>query len=90
MEKSNLYRCNLCGAVVRRESNKAWIKSMCDTTGKDSRLMKLTLNQKLIDKLCKEFLPNQFDLSTFEKSDRIMLEMAFSQGANVMMNILTN
>jgi phage FluMu protein Com len=27
------YRCKWCGKVVKRHSDKAWIKSMCDATG---------------------------------------------------------
>jgi hypothetical protein len=33
------YKCNHCGKVVNRESNKKWIKSYCDETGKTIRLM---------------------------------------------------
>lgn len=33
------YKCNHCGKIVNRESNKKWIKSYCDETGKDVRLM---------------------------------------------------
>jgi len=33
------YKCTHCGKVVNRESNKKWIKSYCDETGKDVRLM---------------------------------------------------
>jgi len=32
------YRCPYCGKVVERDSDKAWIKSWCETTGKDVRL----------------------------------------------------
>ena len=33
------YKCNHCGKIVNRESNKKWIKSYCDATGKDVRLL---------------------------------------------------
>lgn len=33
------YKCTHCGKIVDRESNKKWIKSYCDETGKDVRLM---------------------------------------------------
>ena len=34
------YRCNHCGRVVTRESDKRWIKSYCETTGRTTRLWK--------------------------------------------------
>lgn len=33
------YKCTHCGKIVNRESNKKWIKSYCDETGKDVRLV---------------------------------------------------
>jgi len=32
------YRCKHCGLIVKRKSDKQWIKSMCDRTGKMVRL----------------------------------------------------
>ena len=32
---TNRYYCNHCGKIEERESNKKWIKSYCDKTGKD-------------------------------------------------------
>lgn len=84
----NKYNCNLCGKIVSRDSDKKWIKSYCDERGKYSRLMKIEFNHKLVDKLCKEFLPNNFDLSSFKEKEILLLESAFVQGANVMMNYL--
>jgi len=40
----NKYRCKHCGAVVERYSDKAWINSYCDQTGKTTRLMKVEAN----------------------------------------------
>ena len=41
---------------------------------------------KLVKKLCAKYLPNGRDLSTFEPEEILHLEMAFEQGATVMMN----
>ncbi|OQB03122.1 MAG: VRR-NUC domain protein [Parcubacteria group bacterium ADurb.Bin216] len=37
---TNKYKCNHCGAIVERESNKQWIKSYCENTDKDVHLIK--------------------------------------------------
>ena len=37
----NLYRCKHCGSVVERDSEKAWIKSICGTMGRDVYLMRV-------------------------------------------------
>ena len=80
------YKCNLCGNVVSRDSEKKWIKSDCNETGKTARLIKIEFNHKLVTKLCNEFLPNGRDLSSFSPEERLHLQMAFEQGATVMMN----
>lgn len=36
--KPRAYQCRHCGKVVMRESDKAWIKSLCEKTGKIVRL----------------------------------------------------
>lgn len=36
----NKYHCKHCGKVVERDSDKAWIKSYCDKTGKNVHLIK--------------------------------------------------
>lgn len=41
------YRCKWCGQVVERDSNKQWIKSYCDKTGKDVRLMRVATSLEL-------------------------------------------
>jgi len=87
---NNIYKCRLCGKIVNRDSDKKWIKSYCDQHRKYSRLMRIELNDKLIDELCKEFLPNYFELSSFKEREILLLESAFSQGAAVMMNLLKN
>lgn len=38
----NEYRCNHCGKVVKRPSEKRWIKSYCESTGKITRLWRTT------------------------------------------------
>jgi hypothetical protein len=35
------YRCKHCGRVVKRESNKAWIKSWCDKTQRNVHLIRV-------------------------------------------------
>lgn len=35
----NKYRCKYCKKIVKRDSNKQWIKSYCDDTGKTVRLI---------------------------------------------------
>lgn len=82
----NKYKCGSCGKVVSRDSEKKWINSMCDSSYKMSRLTKIEFNDKLVTKLCKEFLPNGRDLTTFDRDGILHLKMAFEQGATVMMN----
>lgn len=36
------YRCNHCGKVVERDSQKRWITSYCETVGKTTRLWRVT------------------------------------------------
>ena len=36
-----MYRCKHCEKRVFRDSDKAWIKSYCDDTGKWTRLMRV-------------------------------------------------
>ena len=45
MKANNKYKCNLCGKVVSRDSDKRWINSWCDETGKMSRLIKIKINK---------------------------------------------
>lgn len=45
MKQKFLYHCSHCGKTVERDSNKAWIKSFCETTGKDVRLMRVKKNR---------------------------------------------
>lgn len=84
----NKYKCNHCKKVVTRDSDKKWIKSDCEETGVTTRLIKIEFNEKLVEKLCKEYLPKGRDLSTFSRKEKLHLEMAFNQGANVMMNYI--
>lgn len=36
----NTYYCNHCKQEVKRDSDKRWIKSFCEATGKNVRLWK--------------------------------------------------
>lgn len=40
-EKGHPYRCKHCGKVVLRESEKAWIKSICGEKGITVHLMRV-------------------------------------------------
>lgn len=35
----NKYRCKHCNKTLKRDSNKKWIKSYCEKTGKDVHLI---------------------------------------------------
>jgi phage FluMu protein Com len=37
----NLYRCKHCKKVVKRPSDKKWLKSYCSDTGQDVHLIKV-------------------------------------------------
>jgi len=37
----NRYKCNHCGKILLRESNKEWIKSYCESSGKHAHLIKV-------------------------------------------------
>lgn len=37
----NEYRCNHCGKVVERESEKRWIRSWCEATSQETRLWRV-------------------------------------------------
>lgn len=37
-----LYRCVHCGLVTERQSSKKWIKSQCDTEGREVRLQRVS------------------------------------------------
>lgn len=34
----NTYKCNCCGGLYERDSQKRWIKTFCEKTGKNARL----------------------------------------------------
>lgn len=40
------YRCTHCKAVVERDSDKAWIKSLCMKTGKDVHLIRVDRHEE--------------------------------------------
>ena len=37
------YRCKHCRKIMDRDSDKQWIKSYCETTGKNARLQRVPL-----------------------------------------------
>ena len=37
----NKYRCNHCKMIVERDSEKKWIESLCEETGKMVHLIKI-------------------------------------------------
>lgn len=39
------YKCIHCNQIVERKSNKQWIPSYCETTGKDVRLQRVKENK---------------------------------------------
>ena len=39
--KERLYQCRHCGKIVKRKSDKAWVKSWCEKTGKTVHLMRV-------------------------------------------------
>ncbi len=50
----------------------------------------IKISDEQIDALCKEYLKNFFDLTSFKKRKVIQLEAAFVQGGNVIMNYIIN
>ncbi|KKN79747.1 hypothetical protein LCGC14_0337690 [marine sediment metagenome] len=50
----------------------------------------IKVSDEQIDALCKEYLKNFFDLTSFKKRKVIQLEAAFVQGGNVIMNYIIN
>lgn len=45
--KKNKYKCNICGKIVSRDSDKKWIKSICQSFGfANSRLYLITTKTK--------------------------------------------
>lgn len=49
------YYCNKCKKVLKRKSDKVWIKSYCDTTGKYARLMKQDPWKDLVNEVNRHF-----------------------------------
>ena len=46
-ERISEYRCVHCGKKVERHSDKHWIKSYCEEKGKYTRLILITLTNKI-------------------------------------------
>lgn len=44
------YRCSACGKIVMRQSSKRWIKSFCDSTGKNVHIWRQEKGCKGTDK----------------------------------------
>jgi len=43
----NNYKCKHCGGIFKRNSNKKWIKSYCENSGKNVHLIKLSKQIKI-------------------------------------------
>lgn len=86
----NYYLCNKCYGIIERDSNKKEIKSICDETSKDSKLLLIESADKLAETLRKKYLKNLLALDSFKPNERLFLEMAFEQGAKVVFNSLKN
>jgi len=48
--KMNLYKCKHCGQIVKIKSDKRWIKSYCEESGKNVHLIKISKNTDVNDK----------------------------------------
>lgn len=83
---NNHYLCPCCSAIVPRESDKNTIVSSCDESGKTVKLRLVKSADELSRILRKRFLKNILELETFTKSDRMFLNMAWEQGAQVVFN----
>ena len=84
----NLYYCPKCKTIAQRDSKSKTIKSTCSETGKKSILVKVDDTYLLSVKFRKYFLKNAIDLNSFTKKERLFLNMAFEQGAQVVLNSL--
>ena len=44
MDKKHVwkYRCNKCRRIVLRDRRRCWLKSFCETTGKNARLYRVS------------------------------------------------
>jgi ribosomal protein L37AE/L43A len=42
----NLYHCKHCGKTVKRNSDKVWVKSYCEKSGKTVHLVKTVLEKR--------------------------------------------
>lgn len=80
------YFCSCCYGIIQRESNKNSIKSYCDNSGKNTRMIKIKGSHWLAKKLRLIFLKNQFELKSFTQKERKFLSMAFEQGVLVTFN----
>ncbi len=74
------YHCEQCNKITRRKSSRIKIKSYCDSTGKDTFLVKINNADDIAEKMSTVFLKNQFDLKTFKPKEVELLNIAFEQG----------
>lgn len=65
------------------------MKSFCTEFNRQTTLVRIDSPDKLAKKLRKRFLGNMFALKGFKQVDRMFLEMAFEQGAQVVFNRIT-
>ncbi len=85
MKKSidNVYQCNACNRIFVRESGRPRLKSYCEEMGKKATLLRVDDISNVIEGY-KKFLINVVDLNSFSAKQRIFIESAFVQGAEVM------
>ncbi len=84
----NYYYCSECHSITKRESKAQKIKSACDTTGKTVFITRINNADELAIRLRKTFLKNIIDLDSFKPKERMFLEMAFEDGAKIVLNAL--
>jgi TRAP-type uncharacterized transport system substrate-binding protein len=84
----NYYYCSKCHTITQRDSKAQKIKSMCDLTGKTVFITRIKNADELAIKLRKVFLKNLIGLNSFKTKEKLFLEMAFEQGAKVVINAL--
>ena len=67
-----------------------WFEPLPEPLDADWKAVGIKISDEQIDALCKEYLKNLFDLTSFKKRKVIQLEAAFVQGGNVIMNYIIN
>ncbi len=52
----NYYKCKHCGVILERDSDKQWIKSYCDQTGRNTRIRLIKKPEMYDSELINEIL----------------------------------